>query len=167
MNKFFNFKTLVSFSALLIAACAALFSVTGIGKLFAGAAVSAMVMASALELGKLVGVSFLYRYWEEIPKALKSYMSIASVVLILITSAGIYGYLSSAYAKVAAEPLKMNADIQIYNSQATTLDEEKLGAALIVTGYFAVIFESLKIDMKFLGIKCLPKITIMYNLVKQ
>jgi len=77
-----------------------------------------------LELGKLVGISFLYRYWSEIPKALKSYMAVASVVLILITSAGIYGYLSSAYAKVAAEPLKMNADIQIYNSQAQTLDEE-------------------------------------------
>jgi len=124
MSKFFNFKTLVSFSALAIAGCAALFSVTGIGTLFAGAAVSAMVMASALELGKLVGISFLYRYWSEIPKALKSYMAVASVVLILITSAGIYGYLSSAYAKVAAEPLKMNADIQIYNSQAQTLDEE-------------------------------------------
>jgi uncharacterized small protein (DUF1192 family) len=124
MSKFFNFKTLVSFTALGIAGCAALFSVTGIGTLFAGAAVSAMVMASALELGKLVGISFLYRYWSEIPKALKSYMSVATVVLILITSAGIYGYLSSAYAKVAAEPLKMNADIQIYNSQISTLDEE-------------------------------------------
>ena len=124
MSKFFNFKTLVSFSALAIAGCAALFSVTGIGTLFAGAAVSAMVMASALELGKLVGVSFLYRYWKEIPKALKTYMLVASIVLIGITSAGIYGYLSSAYAKVAAEPLKMNADIQIYNSQAQTLDEE-------------------------------------------
>ena len=124
MSKFFNFKTLVSFSALAIAGCAALFSVTGIGTLFAGAAISAMVMAGALELGKLVGVSFLYRYWPEIPKALKSYMLIATIVLIGITSAGIYGYLSSAYAKVAAEPLKMNADIQIYNSQAQTLDEE-------------------------------------------
>jgi uncharacterized small protein (DUF1192 family) len=124
MSKFFNFKTLVSFTALTIAGCAALFSVTGIGTLFAGAAVSAMVMASALELGKLVGISFLYRYWPEIPKALKSYMATASVILILITSAGIYGYLSSAYAKVAAEPLKMNADIQIYNSQISTLEEE-------------------------------------------
>jgi hypothetical protein len=124
MSKFFNFKTLVSFTALTIAGCAALFSVTGIGTLFAGAAVSAMVMASALELGKLVGISFLYRYWPEIPKALKSYMTTASVILILITSAGIYGYLSSAYAKVAAEPLKMNADIQIYNSQISTLEEE-------------------------------------------
>ena len=124
MDKIFNFKTLVSFSALAIAGCAALFSVTGIGTLFAGAAVSAMVMASALELGKLVGVSFLYRYWTEIPKALKSYMLVASITLIGITSAGIYGYLSSAYAKVAAEPLKMNADIQIYNSQTQTLDQE-------------------------------------------
>ena len=124
MSKFFNFKTLVSFTALTIAATAALFSVTGIGTLFAGAALSAMVMASALELGKLVGISFLYRYWNEIPKALKSYMSVASVVLIIITSAGIYGYLSSAYAKVAADPLKMNAEVQILNSQAATLDEE-------------------------------------------
>jgi len=124
MSRFFNFKTLVSFSALAIAGCAALFSVTGIGTLFAGAAVSAMVMASALELGKLVGISFLYRYWNEIPKVLKSYMLVASIVLIGITSAGIYGYLSSAYAKVAADPLKMNAEVQILNSQATTLDEE-------------------------------------------
>ncbi len=124
MSRFFNFKTLVSFSALAIAGCAALFSVTGIGTLFAGAAVSAMVMASALELGKLVGISFLYRYWSEIPKVLKSYMLVASMVLIGITSAGIYGYLSSAYAKVAADPLKMNAEVQILNSQAQTLDEE-------------------------------------------
>jgi hypothetical protein len=124
MSKIFSFKTLVSFTALTIAGCAALFSVTGIGTLFAGAAVSAMVMAGALELGKLVGISFLYRYWSEIPKALKSYMSVASVVLILITSAGIYGYLSSAYAKVAADPLKMNAEVQILNSQAATLEEE-------------------------------------------
>lgn len=124
MNNFFNFKTLVSFTALTIAGCAALFSVTGIGTLFAGAAASAMVMASALELGKLVGISFLYRYWNEVPKALKSYLSVASVVLIIITSAGIYGYLSSAYAKVAADPLKMNAEVQILNSQAATLDQE-------------------------------------------
>jgi len=124
MSKFWNFKTLVSTTALVIAGCAALFSVSGIGTLFAGAAVSAMVMASALELGKLVGISFLYRYWSEIPTVLKSYMSVASVVLIVITSAGIYGYLSSAYAKVAADPLRMNAEVQILNAQAATVEEE-------------------------------------------
>lgn len=115
---------LIAFTAFCIAAAAAYFSVTGIGKLFAGAAISAMVMASALELGKLVSVSFLYRYWRIIPRALKSYMTVGSTVLILITSAGIYGYLSSAYAAVAATPLKMNADIQILDAQAKTLDEE-------------------------------------------
>lgn len=124
MNKLFNFKTLMGFSALAVAGCAALFSVTGIGALFAGAATAAMVMAGALELGKLVGVSFLYRHWFEIPKALKNYMLVASIILMSITSAGIYGYLSAAYARVAAVPLKMNADIQIYNSRAKTLDDE-------------------------------------------
>lgn len=124
MSKFLNFNALVSTTALMIAITAALFSVTGIGSLFAGAAVSAMVMASVLEIGKLVSISFLYRYWSEIPRALKNYMAGASVVLIIITSAGIYGYLSSAYAKVAADPLRMNAEIQILNSQAVTLDEE-------------------------------------------
>jgi hypothetical protein len=124
MSKLFNFKTLVSFTALVIAGCAALFSVTGIGTLFAGAAVSAMVMASALELGKLVGISFLYRYWDTVPRMLKAYLSAASVILIIITSAGIYGYLSSAYAKVAAEPLKLNAEVQILNSRAATIEEE-------------------------------------------
>jgi hypothetical protein len=115
---------LIVFTAFCIAAAAAYFSVTGIGKLFAGAAMSAMVMASALELGKLVSVSFLYRYWKIIPRALKTYMTAGSIVLIAITSAGIYGYLSSAYATVAATPLKMNADIQILDAQAKTLDEE-------------------------------------------
>ena len=115
---------LIALTAFCIAAAAAYFSVTGIGKLFAGAAISAMVMASALELGKLVSVSFLYRYWKIIPRALKSYMIVGSIVLILITSAGIYGYLSSAYASVAATPLKMNTDIQILDAQAKTLDAE-------------------------------------------
>jgi uncharacterized protein YlxW (UPF0749 family) len=124
MDKLFSFKTLISVTALVIAGCAALFSVTGIGTLFAGAAVSAMVMASALELGKLVGISFLYRYWDTIPRMLKVYLSVASVVLIVITSAGIYGYLSSAYARVAAVPLQLNAEVQILNSQVTTADEE-------------------------------------------
>jgi archaellum component FlaC len=114
----------IAFTAFCIAAAAAYFSVTGIGKLFAGAAISAMVMASALELGKLVSVSFLYRHWNVVPKFLKTYMSIGSVVLILITSAGIYGYLSSAYALVAATPLQTNALIQADEARKVTLEQE-------------------------------------------
>lgn len=101
MSKIFNFKTLVSFSAFTIASCAAFFSVTGIGALFAGAFIPVLVMAAALEFGKLVGVSFLYRHWKEIPRLLKTYMLFATLTLMIITSAGIYGYLTSAYQKTA------------------------------------------------------------------
>lgn len=103
--------------------CAAVFSVTGIATLFAGAALSAAVMAAALELGKIVSISFLYQYWEKIPRTLKGYLTVASVVLMLITSAGIYGYLSAAYARVAATPLQLNADIQATQGRIQTIEQ--------------------------------------------
>jgi hypothetical protein len=124
LEKFIDFKTLVFISAMFITGCAALFSVSGIGKLFAGAALSAVVMASSLELGKIVSISFLYRYWTEINKALKWYLMSSAVVLMLITSAGIYGYLSAAYAKVAAGPLKTTAEMGTLQSQANTIDQD-------------------------------------------
>lgn len=92
------FKYIVLISALLLACCAAFFSVTGIAQLFVGAIISAGIMAASLELGKIIGVSFLYRNWKIIPKFLKYYLMCGSIVLMMITSAGIYGYLSSAYA---------------------------------------------------------------------
>lgn len=113
-----------SLTATFVAICAAVFSVTGIAKLFAGAAFSAGIMASALELGKIVSISFLYQYWKEIPKALKSYLAIAAIVLMIITSAGIYGYLSSAYAKVAATPLQLNAEIQTADGRVESIEQD-------------------------------------------
>jgi len=124
MKDLVQFKTLVFVSAMFITACAAVFSVTGIGKLFAGAALSAMIMASALEFGKIVSISFLYRYWKEMNRALKIYLVISSMVLMVITSAGIYGYLSSAYAKVAVGPLKTTAEISTLTSRAQTVDQD-------------------------------------------
>lgn len=124
LEKFIDFKTLVFISAMFITGCAALFSVSGIGKLFAGAAVSAIVMASSLELGKIVSISFLYRYWNDINRALKWYLMTAAVVLMGITSAGIYGYLSAAYAKVAAEPLRLTTEMGTLESRASTLNSD-------------------------------------------
>jgi hypothetical protein len=124
MKDLVQFKTLVFVSAMFITACAAVFSVTGIGKLFAGAALSAMIMASALEFGKIVSISFLYRYWKEMNRALKIYLVTSSMVLMVITSAGIYGYLSSAYAKVAVGPLKTTAEISTLTSRAQTVDQD-------------------------------------------
>ena len=124
MNKRNSLIALTSLTATFVAICAAVFSVTGIAKLFAGAAWSAAIMASALELGKIVSISFLYQYWKEMPKMLKTYLSISAVVLMIITSAGIYGYLSSAYAKVAATPLQLTADIQTVDNRVKSVEQD-------------------------------------------
>lgn len=124
MKKLVSLVTLTSFTATFIAFCAAVFSVTGISKLFAGAALSAGIMASSLELGKIVSISFLYQYWEKISKTLKFYLVCSSIVLMFITSAGIYGYLSAAYAKAAATPLALTADIQTTQGRVTSLEQD-------------------------------------------
>ena len=91
------FPTLVGLSALSIAGSAAFFSVFGLSKLFAGATTAVIIMAGSLEFGKLVGASFLYRYWDKITSLHKFYMTTAVGILIVITSAGIFGFLSNAY----------------------------------------------------------------------
>ena len=88
---------LVFISALAIAGCAAYFSIVGLTLLFVGSGVSIVVMGTALEVGKLVAVTFLKQKWEEISVALKFYLITATVVLMFITSIGIYGYLSAGY----------------------------------------------------------------------
>jgi hypothetical protein len=98
-----KFKSLVALSAFLVAGCAAFFSVFGLSQLFAGASLAVIIMASSLEFAKIISVSFLQRYWTRISKTLKTYLSIGVVVLVCITSAGIYGFLSNAYQKTATQ----------------------------------------------------------------
>jgi len=93
-----KFRTLLlGLSALFVAFNAAFFSVTGLSKLFAGASLSVILMASSLELAKLILAGYLYNYWEKINKGFRIYLSIATLVLVLITSLGIYGFLTSAF----------------------------------------------------------------------
>lgn len=91
---------LIAFSALSVSFSAAFYSISGLSKLFAGAPTAVIIMASSLEFSKLVIASLLYQYWDDINKALRAYLTIATVVLILITSMGIYGFLSGAYQEV-------------------------------------------------------------------
>lgn len=91
------FPFLIGLSALSVSGSAAYYSVSGLSKLFAGASLEVMIMAGSLEFAKLVTASLLYQYWEELSKSLRTYLSVATVVLVLITSMGIYGFLSSAY----------------------------------------------------------------------
>ena len=97
MERSKNFHIYLGISALLIAGSAAFFSVFGLSKLFAGAALSVIIMAGSLEFGKLVTAAFLYRYWDKVNVFQKTYLMTAVITLVLITSAGIFGYLSNAY----------------------------------------------------------------------
>ena len=89
MERSKNFHWFLGIAAFLIAGSAGFFSVFGLSKLFSGAALSVIIMAGSLEFGKLVGASFLYRYWDKITSVHKFYMTSAVGVLILITSFGI------------------------------------------------------------------------------
>ena len=91
------FPYLVGLSAFLVAGSAAFYSVFGLSKLFSGAALAVVIMAGSLEFAKLVTASFLYRYWNEINRFMKTYLIIGVVTLVIITSAGIFGFLSNAY----------------------------------------------------------------------
>lgn len=102
MNKIF-LKLFVGIVALSLAVCAAFFSIAGLAKLFAGAATAVIVMASTLESSKLVIASFLYQYWTTVNKTLRFYLLIAVTIIAMITSIGIYGFLSGAYQETKSK----------------------------------------------------------------
>ena len=91
------FPSIIALSALSVSASAAFYSVSGLSKLFAGATFEVIIMAGSLEVAKLVTASLLYQHWNTINKLLRTYLSIATIILVLITSMGIYGFLSAAY----------------------------------------------------------------------
>jgi hypothetical protein len=122
------FPLLVALSALAVAGSAAFYSVFGLSKLFAGAATQVIIMAGSLEFAKLVTASLLYQYWDTINKLLKGYLMIACFVLMIITSGGIYGFLSGAY-------------------QATATQSELLDKSLVILEHKQIRFEETKEDL--------------------
>lgn len=88
---------IIALSALSVSGSAAFYSVYGLSKLFAGAQLQVIIMAGSLEVSKLVIASLLYQYWDKLNKILRTYLTVAAFVLVLITSMGIYGFLSAAY----------------------------------------------------------------------
>ena len=123
-NKYFKYN--VGLSALLIAGSAAFFSVFGLSKLFAGATLAVIIMAGSLEFGKLVGASFLYRYWNSIANWLKVYMTVGVVTLVVITSAGIFGFLSNAYQGATIEFEKQTTTLLYKEDRLEQLEEDKV-----------------------------------------
>ena len=120
-----TFPYIVAASAGAVAFSAAFFSVFGLSKLFAGAQMSVVIMAGSLEFAKLVTASFLYRYWKTVPAFLKNYLIVGTVVLIIITSAGIFGYLSNAYQGATTVFEKQSTILMFKEDQLAQLAEDK------------------------------------------
>ena len=120
------FTFLVGISALFIAGSAAFFSVFGLSKLFAGEATAVIIMAGSLEFGKLVAASFLYRYWSKLVGWLKIYMTVGVITLVMITSAGIFGFLSNAYQGATIDFEKQTATLFYKEDRLNQLQEDKV-----------------------------------------
>jgi hypothetical protein len=112
-KRFFPF--LVALSALSVSASAAFYSVTGLSKLFAGASTEVLIMAASLEIAKLIIASLLYQYWGKLNKVLRTYLVVATTILVLITSGGIYGFLSSAFQETSSKYEVISKEVATIN----------------------------------------------------
>ena len=119
------FPLLIAFSALAVSASAAYYSVFGLSKLFAGARTEVIIMAASLEVAKLVVASLLYRYWNDLSKAIRAYLIIACVVLVGITSMGIYGFLSGAFQETATQSNFLDKQVAILEKKQDLFKESK------------------------------------------
>ena len=115
---------LIGLSALAVSGSAAFYSVFGLSKLFAGATLQVIIMAGSLEVAKLVCASLLYQYWGTINKWLRAYLTIAVFVLMLITSMGIYGFLSAAYQETAAKAGSIDSQIELVEVKRDNIKEQ-------------------------------------------
>ena len=118
------FPFLIATSALSVSASAAFYSVSGLSKLFAGASTEVIIMAGSLEVAKLVIASLLYQYRKTIPRLLKYYLTTAAVVLVLITSMGIYGFLSAAYQETANKAGNIDSQIALVEVKRDNIREQ-------------------------------------------
>jgi hypothetical protein len=119
------FPIIIALSALSVSASAAFYSVFGLSKLFAGASTQVIIMAGTLEVAKLVVASLLYQYWDKINKLLRTYFIIATFILMVITSGGIYGYLSGAYQSTATQSEFMDRQVSIIELKQERFEETK------------------------------------------
>ena len=116
---------IIAFSALSVSASAAFYSVFGLSHLFAGASTEVIIMAGALEFAKLVVASLLYQYWNVINKWLRTYLMLAVFILMVITSGGIYGFLSGAFAETNTQSQFLDKQIEIQTAKQNVFVEKK------------------------------------------
>ena len=116
-------------TSLSIAGVAAYFSIIGLSLLFVGSSTAIIVMGSALEIGKLVAVTSLHHLWYKLNGILKTYLFIAVIILSVITSVGIYGYLSNGYNTTSITVHAYQQNIEQNEKKIKLLSEENLKLA--------------------------------------
>ena len=123
-SKRVGFGFLMVFSTLSLAGTAAYYSVFGLSSLFAGAKTEVIIMASALELAKLVVASYLHNHWSKLGLILKSYLTLGVGILMIITSAGIYGFLTSAYQTTADQLTIIDKQVLVVEMKRDRFSEQ-------------------------------------------
>lgn len=118
------FNALLGLSALFVAACGGFFSVKGIGLLFSGSFWATVIMASSLEFGKIMATSFLYRYWNKINKLLKIYLICAVLILMGITSLGVFGFLSQAFYSTKSDLDSIQSELTLLENKKNSLNSQ-------------------------------------------
>lgn len=114
-------------TALGLSACAAFYSIMGLVAIFASAVVPIFIMGSLLEASKLVVASWLYRNWKEVPVLMKSYFTVALIILMMLTSMGIFGYLSKAHLDQAIPTGDVAAKLALIDEKIKT-EKENINA---------------------------------------
>jgi len=117
------FILLILATALAMEGIGSWISIIGLGSLFAGN-VTILVMVGILDIAKIVTVSFLYQYWKEIKQLMRIYMTVASCVLVLITSAGAFGYLSGAFQQAIKPTLEVALKVDSLKREKASLETE-------------------------------------------
>jgi len=108
----------LAISALLVSVLAATFSVSGLSRLFTGAAFAIILMGGALELSKFVAAAFLHRVWDRLNIFYRTYLLMSVIVLSAITSMGIFGFLSDAYQA-------SSSDLQMYAVKISAMKDDQ------------------------------------------
>lgn len=109
--------------AIILSFVAAYYSIVGLAVIFASAMIPVIVMASALEAGKVISASWLYRNWDVAPKLIKYYLTVAVVILMFITSMGIFGFLSKAHLEQSVISGESTTKLAIYDEKIKTAKE--------------------------------------------
>ena len=115
-------------TALALSACAAYYSIMGLVAIFAAAAIPIFIMGSLLEASKLVVASWLYRNWKEVPVLMKSYFTVSLIILMMLTSMGIFGYLSKAHLDQAIPTGDVSAKLALIDEKIKT-EKENINAS--------------------------------------